>query len=203
MLIGNAQIVTCPYCGEEKMLLSLMSGNTFRATQWSDGKRIAPMLPEISQIQKCPECGKYYFRTEENTRMSDDEYSHERGTLTFDETLEAYHQFSAEGFGNDNQEENCRFMLHFAFNDYYHRTYEKERELTEEENNLYTANCLWLINHAITDDLMKAEYYREIGMMDEAKEIISKFNTSDNFHKNILKNISLRIEANDCSVFKL
>ena len=50
---------------------------------------------------------------------------------------------------------------------------------------------------------MKAEYYREIGMMEEAKEIISKFNPSDNFHKNILKNISVRIEANDCSVFKL
>ncbi|MDR2954759.1 MAG: hypothetical protein LBV43_06745 [Prevotella sp.] len=33
-----------------------MSGNTIGATFFSDGSRIAPMLPEIPDLTKCPEC---------------------------------------------------------------------------------------------------------------------------------------------------
>lgn len=48
MLPGNPQILTCPYCGQTKNIMSLLSGNTFGAQLWSDNKQIAPMLPEIS-----------------------------------------------------------------------------------------------------------------------------------------------------------
>lgn len=48
MVIGNPQIVKCPFGGNEKMLMSLMSGNTIGAIYWSDNKRYAPMLPQVS-----------------------------------------------------------------------------------------------------------------------------------------------------------
>ena len=63
MLPGNPQILTCPYCGQTKEVMSLLSGNTFGAQLWSDNKRIAPMLPEISYVQKCLYCQKYFIRS--------------------------------------------------------------------------------------------------------------------------------------------
>ena len=54
---GYARIVYCPYCGEKKELLSLMSGNTIGARYWSDLRMRAPMLPEVSPVQKCHHCG--------------------------------------------------------------------------------------------------------------------------------------------------
>lgn len=70
MLPGNPRILICPFCGTEKQIMSLISGNTFGAELWSDNKQIAPMLPEISYIQKCPHCGKYYIT--ENTTLRED-----------------------------------------------------------------------------------------------------------------------------------
>ncbi len=83
MLPGNSRILTCPYCGKEKEVLSLISGNTFLAKNWSDGKTEAPMLPKVSSIQKCPHCGKYYLTYKQEVKMSKDSYSSELGTPDF------------------------------------------------------------------------------------------------------------------------
>ena len=52
---------TCPYCGREKYLVAIASGNTIGGMIWSDSKSIYPMLPQTSPIQKCPHCSRYYF----------------------------------------------------------------------------------------------------------------------------------------------
>lgn len=67
---GKPQILTCPYCGKEKEIMSLMSGNTCGSMLWSDNKQIAPMMPEISYVQKCPHCGKYYIRNRQAIRYA-------------------------------------------------------------------------------------------------------------------------------------
>ena len=66
MLPGPARILECPFCGEKKKVLSLLSGNTFGAEYWSDNKLIARMLPDVSLVQKCPNCGKYYVISMQN-----------------------------------------------------------------------------------------------------------------------------------------
>ena len=50
MTISNANIVTCPYCGAKKELMSLNSSNNIGAQYWSDLKTIAPMDPKISPV---------------------------------------------------------------------------------------------------------------------------------------------------------
>ena len=67
MIPGPALRKECPYCKEVKELMSLRSGNTFGGTHWSDTKRIYPMLPQNSDVQKCPSCGKFYFLSDANT----------------------------------------------------------------------------------------------------------------------------------------
>ena len=199
---GNSQILICPFCGTEKQIMSLISGNTFGAELWSDNKQIAPMLPEISYVQKCPHCGKYYVMERQDEKVANDGYSFETGLLTYPEMKEAFTQLSEEGFLNEEKEINVRMMLHHAFNDYYYRTEEK-KVVSEEDKNLFHENGLWLINNLITDDVMKAEFYREIGEIETAKSILDSITVEDEFLKRIITSIKERFEVNDCQVFKV
>ena len=52
MIPGPANILSCPFCGSEKEVMSLVSGNTFGGTVWSDTRREYPMLPEVSPLQE-------------------------------------------------------------------------------------------------------------------------------------------------------
>ena len=50
--------------------MSLVSGNTCGGMHWSDTKKVYPMLPKNSDVQKCPGCGKYYFLADAKTLPS-------------------------------------------------------------------------------------------------------------------------------------
>ena len=202
MMPGNPRILVCPFCGKEKEMMSLISGNTFGAELWSDNKQIAPMLPEISYVQKCPHCGKYYITGRQEVKYAKDGYSFEKGLLTYPEMKEAFAQISEEGFLNEKEEINVRMMLHHAYNDYYYRTDEK-KVISEEDKTLFHENGLWLINNLITDSVMKAEFYREIGEIDTAKSILDSITVEDEFLKRIVTGIKERLEVNNCQVFKV
>ena len=202
MMPGNPRILVCPFCGKEKEIMSLISGNTFGAELWSDNKQIAPMLPEISYVQKCPHCGKYYITGRQEVKYAKDGYSFEKGLLTYPEMKEAFAQISEEGFLNEKEEINVRMMLHHAYNDYYYRTDEK-KVISEEDKTLFHENGLWLINNLITDSVMKAEFYREIGEIDSAKSNLDSITVEDEFLKRIVTGIKERLEVNNCQVFKV
>ena len=199
---GNPRILICPFCSTEKQIMSLISGNTFGAELWSDNKQIAPMLPEISYVQKCPHCGKYYITGRQEVQYAKDGYSFEKGLLTYPEMKEAFTQLSEEGFLNEKEEINVRMMLHHAYNDYYYRTDEK-KVISEEDKTLFHENGLWLISNLITDSVMKAEFYREIGEIDTAKSILDSITVEDEFLKRIVTGIKERLEVNNCQVFKV
>ena len=203
MIPGKSRILTCPYCGEEKEVMSIVSGNTFGARLWSDNKRIARMLPEISYVQKCPNCGKYYIMSRlKNTRYSEDRTSFEQGLLTFPEMKEAFVQLSKEGFLNKKEESQVRMMLHHAYNDYYYRD-GREKEVDDKDNILFHENGLWLIEHHITDNVMKAEFYREIGEMEQARLTLDAAVINNDFVRGIADKIREKLDMDDCRVFEI
>lgn len=53
---GKDLVYRCPQCGNFLRRQSISSGNTFIATVYSDGKMIAPMLPEFPNLTKCKKC---------------------------------------------------------------------------------------------------------------------------------------------------
>jgi hypothetical protein len=61
MILGPDQIVACPHCGALAKYMTLLSGNTFGARVWTDGKRLAPMLPAPPAVVKCHHCGDCYW----------------------------------------------------------------------------------------------------------------------------------------------
>lgn len=202
MLPGNSQILTCPFCGGEKQIMSLASGNTFGAEFWSDNKQIAPMLPEISYIQKCPHCGKYYIRGRQEVKYAKDSSSFDQGLLSFSEMKDAYKQLSDEGFENLEEEISVRMMMFHSFNDYYYRREEKKSVIISDFEQ-FVEQGKWLIENVITDTILKAEFYREIGEMDKAKELLENFTSDDEFLQEICQSIKVKIVTNDTKVFRI
>lgn len=78
MTIGPPTKLTCPHCGGHKHILSILSGNTFGATRWSDSYLKCPMLEEPSLVQACPHCGKYFFYEDSKPEM----LRREQGNIT-------------------------------------------------------------------------------------------------------------------------
>ena len=199
---GNSRILICPFCGKKKEIMSLLSGNTFGAEMWSDNKQIAPMLPEISYVQRCPQCGKYYITERQELKYAKDSYSFDQGLLSYPEMKEAFIQLSEEGFVNEEEETKVRMMLHHAYNDYYYRSYDN-KEINAEDKTLFHENGSWLIDNLITGNVLKAEFYREIGEFEVAHDILESVEVEDEFLKRIMTQIQERVQNNDCGVFKI
>ena len=200
MIPGHPQILTCPHCGQKKEVMSLMSGNTFGARIWSDNKRIAPMLPEISYVQKCPHCSKYFIYSRQEPTYAESGYSSDCGLLSFAEAKEAFAQLSQEKFLGIEEEAAVRMLLHHAYNDYYFRNGERWT-VAEADQKLFRENTIWLIENFIKDDVMKAEFYREAGDLKKAKALIEKVSASNDFMKNLVATIKAKISKGETAVF--
>jgi hypothetical protein len=61
VLPGPTEIIACPECGAPATRDTLLSGNTFGARRWTDGKMVAPMLPGPPPLPKCHTCGELYW----------------------------------------------------------------------------------------------------------------------------------------------
>lgn len=61
MLHGPNHYYKCPNCDNLLTKGSLISGNTFGATRFSDGKMIAPMLIEFPDLTKCNKCDTIFW----------------------------------------------------------------------------------------------------------------------------------------------
>jgi hypothetical protein len=204
-----SKVVICPYCGEKKELMSLVSGNTFGVKIWSDMKRIAPMLSRVSPVQKCPKCGKYYLEYKQKSEKGKRESS-ERGELSYWEWKEAYMQFCSNGEEKTITERkfllfkkervikidadldetdwnNMRMWLIQAFNDNYYRVgpygLPTIAKPPKEEYDFIAG----IINDFIgkfdwqsaNNPLLKAELYREAGEFDKCEETLQSINRMD------------------------
>ena len=205
MLPANAKIVKCPFCGERKELLNLASGNTFGAKHWSDQKMIAPMLPRVSPVQKCPKCGKYYLEYKQPYKEGDD-WSSECGELSYQEWKEAYEQFKSDKRIKRDDMQVIRHHIIMAFNDEYYRYGDNMAEAQEEAFfieiiNDYIASNKWNSQNM----LFKAELYRETGEMTKCEEVLSQISTKslNEFELKIYDMIKTKMAQGDKMVFMI
>lgn len=205
MLPANAKIVECPFCGTKKELLSLASGNTLRAKHWSDQKMIAPMLPRVSPVQKCPTCGKYYLEYKQPYKEGNG-WSSERGELSYQEWKEAYHQFLSDKSTTKDDLQIIRRHLIQAFNDNYYRNGVDSIPAEEEAYFVsiiheYIDSCSWNKENL----LFKAELYREASEMENCAKVLSQISTSSmkEFELKIFNAIKTRMEKGDKAVFSI
>lgn len=180
MIPGPANILSCPYCSATKEVMSLISGNTFRGTVWSDTRRHYPMLPEVSPIQKCPHCGKYFFIEQAMSRYATDDKSEfralgELGTLNFSELREAKVQMQDLTL-TSMQRWIINHQLLMAYNDEFRRGLKPAECMpTDEEKCIFEVTVQELlegIDSSSDYELFHAELLREIGRFDDARNIL-------------------------------
>lgn len=184
MTPANATLLKCPFCGKEKEVLTLASGNTFRGCQWSDLKSVYPMLPKVSPVQKCPSCGKYYF-TEHVEKRQGNDYSFEEGNLTYRELKEAAVQFGDTLEKKD--KDTLNMLLLWAYNDLYNREGVETTEPPREEWRYISDVLDELLAREDVDNIVYAEYWREAGDFDDALELLERCHPEEEFLAGIVE----------------
>lgn len=209
MIPGPANVLSCPFCGGTKEVMSLVSGNTFDATVWSDTRRDYPMLPEVSPIQECPHCHKYYFTEHARQTYSDDPESEMRsfgelGTLTFPQLVKAKKQMDSMSLSKM-ERWILNHQIFMAYNDCFRREPKKVAfPPSAEEQTLYLKTIDELldgIDQSEDYELFHAELLREIGKFDEAKKILLNHKSEDD--KWVVEAMLKHIEQSDTAPFLL
>ncbi len=203
---GPAKILSCPYCGGTKEVMTLISGNTIGGTVWSDTRRHYPMLPEVSPIQKCPHCGKYYFIEQAKSQYADD-YKHcgELGTLNYSELKEAKEQMEHLTL-SPVQRWIVNHLLFMAYNDEFRRM-DGENTLktpTDEDQQIFATTIEALLegmNSSKDYNLFHAELLRESGRFDEAKGILMQHDNEDD--RWVVESMIQHIDKHDTLPFLL
>lgn len=174
MIPGQADIIECPHCKSHKDIVSLLSGNTFDAKIWSDNKVIYPMLPKASFIQKCPNCGKYFFLNENCFVGKSQNITLDTGKLNYFELKEVYYDVYCNENTNlsDKEKQAILWEILWSFNDRYKRKSEDKNSSDSitipNIEHLYIETIVKDLVNYVDDHLLKAELYREIGNFDEA-----------------------------------
>lgn len=181
MIPGPANVLSCPFCGGTKEVMSLVSGNTFGGTVWSDTRREYPMLPEVSPVQQCPHCKKYYFIEQAKREYSKDPESEMRsfmklGKLSFQELKEAIFQMETLSLSKM-QRWVLNHQYFMAYNDAFRRQPETVAFPPSEEDKAFylqvIEELLDGIDKSADYELFHAELLRETGRFEEAKEVLS------------------------------
>lgn len=216
MIPGPPLTAECPKCGDEKKLMSLISGNTFGAVQWSDMYMHATMLPRLSPVQKCHGCGGYFLLSKAKmSHTDDDEYSSETGRLSFEEMKEALLKLEKDSL---NLEEEFALRMEFlhryndAFRNYDDETDEDDTEdffwkHSDEDKRLNHRNLMALI--AMMDETdndrlpLIAELYREAGEFEKCISIMKVYQPDSGFMRNLAEIEISKAEGNNDKIFIL
>lgn len=199
MLPAHSALLRCPHCGALKEVLQLMSGNTIGATLWSDGKEIAPMLPRVSRIQRCPTCGKYFFFSLDVKAGTSNRYGFQSGELPLEYLKEAFAQIQSIG----HYEYSFRMEILWAFNDRYGNM--EQSDIPIEEWVYHVNNVQDLLQMGI-DNLFRAELYREIGDFDKAIQILETLevtNDKTDLHNQMIQQAYRQAQQHNRKVFVL
>ena len=188
MMPGPDQVIACPSCQGLAKYGTLMSGNTFGARVWTDGKQDAPMLPQPPAMVRCHHCRAFYWlkdakkvglvepwgepaqdipaawqAAEEVQEPSESEY------------YEAIHAGLAR---SQEQERTIRILAWWRSNDAFRDVGEavvNAERLNEAERISNLQALLLLLNGNDEGSLiMRAEALRELGMWQEAEEVLSR-----------------------------
>ena len=183
--------LVCPHCGQRYSHGTVLSGNTGGATFYSDGAFDAPMLDQEVAIIRCIQC-KYFVWVNDMTvpntqrfidRLCSWKIVPKTKPLTVPELAEAL----SEGFAKSKEEERfLRLSLWQRFNDRirgFRLPTESKLLRSNGERNLWRENLVALydlLDASIpSEQLMRAEIYRELGEFEKALECLDEITDTD------------------------
>ena len=182
MLPGPIIIYQCPKCDNLLYRESLMSGNTFGAKSYSDGKRIAPMLPSFPNLTICSKCNTVFW-IKDAIEVGSYEWENDEGInenwknaqkvrfLTIEEYSETLHTLipsTLEDLIYISQE------IWWGFNDRIRNG--EELFSSDSDKELWTENVNSLLElldlNNVNQKIMIAELYRNMGRFEKCMEVL-------------------------------
>jgi hypothetical protein len=174
MTPGPDQFIRCPYCSGLGRFATIRSGNSIGATVYTDGKRVAPMMPESPAVVSCYRCNGIYL-LDDATHVASIELDPEwlAAKLVREPTEREYLvALKGEFMKGLSPEKSMRIFAWWRGNDAYRNgrrkaSVEQEDLLTLRSANLWALVAL-LSSHDPGERLMKAEVLRHLGEFDLA-----------------------------------
>lgn len=177
MMPGPNMIIACPHCGHLSKKKTLFSGNTFGATIWSDGKRIAPMLPYFPAFVFCKGCGNLYWVKEAKEICEEknlNTFYPEQKDVDFIE-FPIFEQY-VKALELIDDKKYARILIFYSYNDFIRNG--KENLITPQIQKLHEQNLYELSELFDEQDenelIMKAEAFRNLGLFERSESLLSK-----------------------------
>jgi len=180
MVPGPIEIKKCTNCSGLVKGFTLISGNTFGATYWSDGKCETPMLPDYPRLVICPHCkdptwvdaleviGEIQW-----DRDGSEQREFEGAALPILLTLNDYLTLLEKEVNDSGKEYYIRQRAWWKGNDQRRNSPINITMSSEEEQNL--KKFAELIDETETNGLiMRGEVMRELGRFDAAKALLER-----------------------------
>lgn len=182
MIPDFPQIIACPLCKGVAKYESLISGNTFGSTLYTDGKMISPMLPLPPPVVRCTHCrGNYWLSDAEKLgrldfaegtppEWIDAEYVEEPPESEYYESIALGLAKTAD------EEKTLRILAWWRGNDLFREqengggddsSHDRRRENLEVLLGMFD-------EYSQNELLMKSEVLRELGRFDSAEELLSR-----------------------------
>lgn len=211
MMPGPNIIYKCPKCGNLIRNCSISSGNTFDAIRYSDGKVIAPMMPQYPAITKCQKCNEIFWLDEElevGTYYEHESKQHQSEWLKADEAsylsmLDYANLLNSKNKELIRDEYLIRLLLWWHFNDRVRAN--EEMFNSNEEILIWKDNLVRLLDildiDEIQDRITAAEIYRSIGRFSKSKSLLKSI--TDVQFQPVKKLISDACDIKSTKVFKI
>ena len=199
---GPNYIYKCPKCSSLLKKGSSASGNTFGSTLYSDGKMIAPMLPEFPNLTKCKKCDTILWLSDMKEIGTCDEWDEKcnpewknADRVEFLDVNDLLHFLESDFVKNNNEKERIvRQRIWWTFNDRIREG--NEIFVQETDKVLWEQNSKRLIelfdSADVNQKIMTAELRRNLGEFDVCMELI---NSLDNNFDWIIE--KFKIECNN------
>ena len=206
MIPGDDYIYKCPNCGSLLKNRSFVSGNNFGAKLFSDGKQIAPMLPDYPNLTKCKKCNSIFWLSnlEKIAKYNSwKDKNAEWGNADYADFLEIKDLCRALEITKDKKEETIiRQLIWWTINDRVRN--DKQIFNDESDKDLYEQNCNILLTLLSEEDfnqrIMIAELYRNLGKFEQCLAIIKNLPTDFEWLKD---EFSQQCEKKNSLVFRL
>ncbi len=195
MIPGPDRVIACPHCRALARHRTLTSGNTFGARTWSDGRTIAPMLPQPPSVVRCHACAGFYWLADADEVGTFEPWGKEADAADpawtaaphVQEPAEAdYHEAIGQGLATDRELEfSLRLLTWWRRYDAWREDPESAAVARAAEPGPWRENLEALVQ--LFDDtdaeqgLVKAEALRELGRFAEAREALARVEPEPEF----------------------
>jgi hypothetical protein len=181
---GPDEIRACPDCGKPFRTHTMLSGNTFGARYWSDGKCDAPMLPDYPSVGYCPHC-RFILWVEDTTMIGEEDWFKRQESESPWRDARELMPLDAAGYlaaigrnGDGDRERFLRVSYWQHANDAHRRAESMEDSAApladDDRANLQALLGLLKEGESASERLMKAEVFRELGQYREALWLLSE-----------------------------